>query len=202
MTKYSGFFYVLFCFFTHAVILPSYPDYIVQCVFSSRWRICWAFQQSRLVLLLLLVMTLISWRRSFPPPVSSWRAGSRQGTECVSFSLDNSILTSSSSSHIHPDKGSSQVENHRERANLKGEKKAETYFAKMLACTEMITMCLQSAKHEHLIKQQGMDYNQNQGISLFHDVSRMFLGLTVRFDMRLYSHSAYFLLKILGKIMQ
>uniref|UniRef100_A0A3P8V1J6 N-terminal EF-hand calcium-binding protein 1-like n=1 Tax=Cynoglossus semilaevis TaxID=244447 RepID=A0A3P8V1J6_CYNSE len=42
----------------------------------------------------------------------------------------------------------------------------------MLACTEMITMCLQSAKHEHLIKQQGMDYNQNQGISLFHDILR------------------------------
>ncbi|KAM7404526.1 hypothetical protein PAMP_011868 [Pampus punctatissimus] len=39
----------------------------------------------------------------------------------------------------------------------------------MLACTEMITMCLQSAKHEHLKKQQELDHNQNQSTSLFQD---------------------------------
>uniref|UniRef100_A0A8C4DZU2 EF-hand domain-containing protein n=1 Tax=Dicentrarchus labrax TaxID=13489 RepID=A0A8C4DZU2_DICLA len=42
----------------------------------------------------------------------------------------------------------------------------------MLACTEMITMCLQSAKHEHLRKQQELDHNQNQGISLVQDIFR------------------------------
>ncbi|XP_061590991.1 N-terminal EF-hand calcium-binding protein 1-like [Cololabis saira] len=42
----------------------------------------------------------------------------------------------------------------------------------MLACTELITMCLQSAKHEHLRKQQELDHNQNQGIALFHDIFR------------------------------
>uniref|UniRef100_A0A665T9E0 EF-hand domain-containing protein n=2 Tax=Echeneis naucrates TaxID=173247 RepID=A0A665T9E0_ECHNA len=42
----------------------------------------------------------------------------------------------------------------------------------MLACTEMITMCLQSAKQEHMRKQQELDHNQNQGISLFHDIFR------------------------------
>ncbi|KAG7223629.1 hypothetical protein INR49_015450 [Caranx melampygus] len=42
----------------------------------------------------------------------------------------------------------------------------------MLACTEMITMCLQSAKHEHMRKQQELDHNQNQWISLFHDIFR------------------------------
>ncbi|PWA30949.1 hypothetical protein CCH79_00010631 [Gambusia affinis] len=40
----------------------------------------------------------------------------------------------------------------------------------MLACTELITMCLQSAKHEHLRKQQELDYNQNQGFALFQDI--------------------------------
>lgn len=44
----------------------------------------------------------------------------------------------------------------------------------MLACTEMITMCLQSAKHEHLRKQQELDHNQNQGFSLVQDVSTLF----------------------------
>ncbi|KAM6925273.1 N-terminal EF-hand calcium-binding protein 1-like [Xenentodon cancila] len=42
----------------------------------------------------------------------------------------------------------------------------------MLACTELITMCLQSAKHEHLRKQQELDHNQNQGIALFQDIFR------------------------------
>ncbi|KAM6981761.1 N-terminal EF-hand calcium-binding protein 1-like [Tautogolabrus adspersus] len=42
----------------------------------------------------------------------------------------------------------------------------------MLACTEMITMCLQSAKHEHLRKQQELDYKKNQGISLVQDIFR------------------------------
>lgn len=46
--------------------------------------------------------------------------------------------------------------------------------SKMLACTEMITMCLQSAKHEHLRKQQELDHNQNQGFSLVQDVSTLF----------------------------
>ncbi|XP_028307661.1 N-terminal EF-hand calcium-binding protein 1-like [Gouania willdenowi] len=41
----------------------------------------------------------------------------------------------------------------------------------MLACTELITMCLQSAKHEHLRKQQE-HLNQNQGIALFQDIFR------------------------------
>ncbi|KAK1898890.1 N-terminal EF-hand calcium-binding protein 1 [Dissostichus eleginoides] len=42
----------------------------------------------------------------------------------------------------------------------------------MLACTEMITMCLQSAKHDHMRKQKELDRNQNQSISLFHDIFR------------------------------
>ncbi|XP_026222877.1 N-terminal EF-hand calcium-binding protein 1-like [Anabas testudineus] len=42
----------------------------------------------------------------------------------------------------------------------------------MLACTEMITMCLQSAKREHLRKQQALDHNQNQGTTLFQDIFR------------------------------
>lgn len=46
----------------------------------------------------------------------------------------------------------------------------------MLACTEMITMCLQSAKHEHLRRQQELDHNQNQGFSLVQDVSSYTLG--------------------------
>lgn len=43
----------------------------------------------------------------------------------------------------------------------------------MLACTEMITMCLQSAKQEHLRRQQELDHNQNQGTSLVQDVSTL-----------------------------
>ncbi|XP_061664483.1 N-terminal EF-hand calcium-binding protein 1-like [Syngnathoides biaculeatus] len=45
----------------------------------------------------------------------------------------------------------------------------------MLACTEMITMCLQSAKLQHLSKQQQQpdcDYNHNRTASLFHDIFR------------------------------
>uniref|UniRef100_A0A8C6UFR2 N-terminal EF-hand calcium binding protein 3 n=1 Tax=Neogobius melanostomus TaxID=47308 RepID=A0A8C6UFR2_9GOBI len=41
----------------------------------------------------------------------------------------------------------------------------------MLACTELITMCLQSAKHEHLRKQQ-LDHNHNQGTAIFQDIFR------------------------------
>ena len=40
----------------------------------------------------------------------------------------------------------------------------------MFACTEMITMCLQSAKHEHKRKQE-QEKIQNQGIAIFQDVS-------------------------------
>uniref|UniRef100_A0A3P8R3X9 N-terminal EF-hand calcium binding protein 3 n=1 Tax=Astatotilapia calliptera TaxID=8154 RepID=A0A3P8R3X9_ASTCA len=42
----------------------------------------------------------------------------------------------------------------------------------MLACTELITMCLQSAKHEHLRKRQELDHKHNQGIPLFQDILR------------------------------
>lgn len=51
--------------------------------------------------------------------------------------------------------------------------------SEMLACTEMITMCLQSAKHEHLRKQQQHEHNQNQnqGFSLVQDVSPLFKSL-------------------------
>ncbi|XP_060931127.1 N-terminal EF-hand calcium-binding protein 1-like [Limanda limanda] len=42
----------------------------------------------------------------------------------------------------------------------------------MLACTEMITMCLQAGKHERLRRQQELDHNQNQGASMFHDIFR------------------------------
>lgn len=52
-------------------------------------------------------------------------------------------------------------------------------IGKMLACTEMITMCLQSAKHEHLRKQQELDRNHNQGISLVQDVSRLYTGVVM-----------------------
>lgn len=45
--------------------------------------------------------------------------------------------------------------------------------SKMLACTEMITMCLQSAKQEHLRRQQELDHNHNQGTSLVQDVSTL-----------------------------
>ncbi|KAG7279893.1 hypothetical protein CRUP_016220 [Coryphaenoides rupestris] len=41
----------------------------------------------------------------------------------------------------------------------------------MLACTEMITMCLQSAKHEHKRRQE-QENIQNQGISIFQDIFR------------------------------
>ncbi|CAL9704980.1 unnamed protein product [Knipowitschia caucasica] len=39
----------------------------------------------------------------------------------------------------------------------------------MLACTEIITMCLQSAKHKHLQQQQ---QQQQQGLTIFHDIFR------------------------------
>ncbi|XP_026856341.1 N-terminal EF-hand calcium-binding protein 1 [Electrophorus electricus] len=40
----------------------------------------------------------------------------------------------------------------------------------MLACTEMITMCLQSAKREHLRSKQEQQLLQNHGLSIFHDI--------------------------------
>ncbi|XP_020507306.1 N-terminal EF-hand calcium-binding protein 1 isoform X1 [Labrus bergylta] len=48
----------------------------------------------------------------------------------------------------------------------------------MLACTEMITMCLQSAKQKHLRAQQQQQQQQQplhsagQGLSIFHDIFR------------------------------
>ncbi|XP_016130970.1 N-terminal EF-hand calcium-binding protein 1 [Sinocyclocheilus grahami] len=46
----------------------------------------------------------------------------------------------------------------------------------MLACTEMITMCLQSAKREHLRSKQQQHQHQMQdavhGLSIFHDIFR------------------------------
>uniref|UniRef100_A0A3B1IWP1 EF-hand domain-containing protein n=1 Tax=Astyanax mexicanus TaxID=7994 RepID=A0A3B1IWP1_ASTMX len=42
----------------------------------------------------------------------------------------------------------------------------------MLACTEMITMCLQSAKREHLRSKQQQQLQQNHGLSIFHDIFR------------------------------
>lgn len=51
----------------------------------------------------------------------------------------------------------------------------------MLACTELITMCLQSAKHEHLRKRQELDHKHNQGISLFQDVSTLCVFIVGRF---------------------
>ncbi len=50
----------------------------------------------------------------------------------------------------------------------------------MLACTEMITMCLQSAKREHLRSKQQQQQQQMQdavhGLSIFHDVSSQAFG--------------------------
>ncbi|XP_015814692.3 N-terminal EF-hand calcium-binding protein 1 [Nothobranchius furzeri] len=46
---------------------------------------------------------------------------------------------------------------------------------KMLACTEMITMCLQSAKQKHLRAQQNQQqllYSSGQGLNIFHDIFR------------------------------
>lgn len=63
----------------------------------------------------------------------------------------------------------------RRQVPLLSDSKAEAprESSEMLACTEMITMCLQSAKHEHLRKQQEHEHNQNQnqGFSLVQDVS-------------------------------
>ncbi|XP_056294511.1 N-terminal EF-hand calcium-binding protein 1 [Pseudoliparis swirei] len=46
----------------------------------------------------------------------------------------------------------------------------------MLACTEMITMCLQSAKQKHLLAQQQQQQQQQhtagQGLTIFHDIFR------------------------------
>lgn len=82
----------------------------------------------------------------------------------------------------HPDKDigpPARTEAHRPRRQdpLSSDSKAEAApreSSEMLACTEMITMCLQSAKHEHLRKQQEHNQNQNQGFSLVQDVSPLF----------------------------
>ncbi|XP_017264373.1 N-terminal EF-hand calcium-binding protein 1 isoform X2 [Kryptolebias marmoratus] len=44
----------------------------------------------------------------------------------------------------------------------------------MLACTEMITMCLQSAKQKHLRAQQQQQtlHSSGQGLNIFHDIFR------------------------------
>ncbi|KAG7326581.1 hypothetical protein KOW79_009982 [Hemibagrus wyckioides] len=42
----------------------------------------------------------------------------------------------------------------------------------MLACTEMITMCLQSAKREYLRSEQEQQLQHNHGLSIFHDIFR------------------------------
>lgn len=49
----------------------------------------------------------------------------------------------------------------------------------MLACAEMITMCLQSAKKKHLLAQQQQQHQQplhtaGQGLTIFYDVSVVF----------------------------
>ncbi|XP_030231321.1 N-terminal EF-hand calcium-binding protein 1 isoform X1 [Gadus morhua] len=44
--------------------------------------------------------------------------------------------------------------------------------SKMLACTEMITMCLQSAKRKHLLAQQQPLQITGQGLPIFHDIFR------------------------------
>lgn len=51
--------------------------------------------------------------------------------------------------------------------------------SKMLACTEMITMCLQSAKQKHLRAQQHQQplHSAGQGLTIFHDVSALTLLL-------------------------
>lgn len=50
---------------------------------------------------------------------------------------------------------------------------ASRLLSKMLACTEMITMCLQSAKQKHLRAQQQQQplRTAGQGLNIFHDVS-------------------------------
>lgn len=50
---------------------------------------------------------------------------------------------------------------------------ASRLLSKMLACTEMITMCLQSAKQKHLRAQQQQQplRTAGQGLTIFHDVS-------------------------------
>lgn len=50
---------------------------------------------------------------------------------------------------------------------------ASLLLSKMLACTEMITMCLQSAKQKHLRAQQQQQplRTAGQGLTIFHDVS-------------------------------
>ncbi|XP_053355637.1 N-terminal EF-hand calcium-binding protein 1 [Clarias gariepinus] len=42
----------------------------------------------------------------------------------------------------------------------------------MLACTEMITMCLQSAKREYLRSEREQQLQHNHGLSIFHDIFR------------------------------
>ncbi|XP_037346019.2 N-terminal EF-hand calcium-binding protein 1 [Pungitius pungitius] len=44
----------------------------------------------------------------------------------------------------------------------------------MLACTEMITMCLQSAKQKHILAQQRQEpqHSAGRGLTIFHDIFR------------------------------
>ncbi|TVK90426.1 N-terminal EF-hand calcium-binding protein 1 [Bagarius yarrelli] len=42
----------------------------------------------------------------------------------------------------------------------------------MLACTEMITMCLQSAKRDYLRSEKEQQLQHNHGLSIFHDIFR------------------------------
>ncbi|KAF7666704.1 hypothetical protein LDENG_00096010 [Lucifuga dentata] len=74
--------------------------------------------------------------------------------------LTGSIIHPGSQDHDHTDK---------DKLPRKTEDRGDSLISKMLACTEMITMCLQSAKHEHLRKQQEAELN-HQGISLFQDI--------------------------------
>lgn len=49
----------------------------------------------------------------------------------------------------------------------------------MLACTEMITMCLQSAKRDYLRTEQEQQLQHNHGLSIFHDVSTSFTNSVI-----------------------
>lgn len=65
--------------------------------------------------------------------------------------------------------------------NTPSGQRASPLASRMLACTEMITMCLQSAKQKHLVAQHHHQQQQQhqqqtlhtakQGLTIFHDVS-------------------------------
>lgn len=60
-------------------------------------------------------------------------------------------------------------------SSFPGRSRCVSTRSKMLACTEMITMCLQSAKQKHLRAQQQQQqqplHSAGQGLTIFHDVS-------------------------------